>query len=198
MIKAIIFDVGGVLVHNPWPAMRDHYTSHLNVDQERFQNAYDEIVEEWQKGSMPEKEFWEKMCKRLEIAMPESEDVWKKGFLHAYKENDQVFELIRTLKLQGFQIGLLSNTETSVMEFLIEKKYEHFDVFVFSCDVGMVKPYTDIYLHTVEKMGIKPSEAIFVDDKQENVDGAKAIGMKGITFMNAKQLEDTLNNLISS
>jgi putative hydrolase of the HAD superfamily len=196
LFNAVIFDVGGVLVDNPWPGMLNHYTTHLNVDKEHFQSAYDEVVEEWQMGEIHEKAFWEKMCSKLKVALPTSEDLWREGFKKTYKEKDEVFALIEKLKSKGYKIGLLSNTETTVMEFLIERQYKHFDVFVYSCGVGMAKPNRDIYEHTLEKMGIKAEEAIFIDDKQENIEGANAVGMKGVLFESPQQLEKILLELI--
>ena len=91
MIKSIIFDVGGVLIDNPWPGMRSHYTKNLNVDEEKFDNVY--------------------------------------------REKEEIFSIIKSLKERRYKISLLSNTEIPVMHFIMEQKYEDFDVFIFSCDV---------------------------------------------------------------
>ncbi len=196
MIKAIVFDVGGVLLDNAWPAMLEHYTTHLNVEQGRFVEVYEDIVNEWQSGSIREEVFWERMCRRLERNMPKSESLWLDGFKKAYKEKDDVFKLIKSLKEKGYKIGLLSNTEVPIMHFLIEKQYQHFDVFIYSCGIGLIKPDREIYEETAKQLTVLPEETIFIDDKEENVEGAKKIGMIGVQFKDAKQLENMLHTLL--
>jgi HAD superfamily hydrolase (TIGR01509 family) len=57
-----------------------------------------------------------------------------------------------------------------------------FEDWVASCDVGMRKPEPEIYQLVLERAGAKPSEAIFVDDREEMVEGAQAVGMRALHF----------------
>lgn len=196
MIKAIIFDVGGVLINNPWPGMREHYVKHLQVEEEHFEKAYAEVAQDWQKGKMGEKLFWQKMCDKLQRGLPKSESLWVDGFRSTYEEKTNIFELIKLLKKKGLLIGLLSNTEVPVMHFLIEKDYPDFDVFIYSCGVGKIKPDADIYHEMLAKLQIAPGEAIFVDDKLENVEGAQKVGMIGIQFIHEDQFKAELKKYI--
>ena len=67
-----------------------------------------------------------------------------------------------------------------------------FDVTIFSAEVGLVKPDARIYRLTLEKLGVEPEEAVFVDDFIENVEGAQAVGMKAIHFKSSQQAQQAL------
>lgn len=98
-----------------------------------------------------------------------------------------------------YQIALLSNFTSGLEKFLQEvfKIYHLFDVIVSSYNVKMKKPDPRIYEHTLEKLDVRPEEAVFIDDLEENVKGAEAVGIKGIVFKNVDQCKSDLNKLLS-
>lgn len=61
-----------------------------------------------------------------------------------------------------------------------------------SCHMGLRKPDLEIYLEAARRLKLDPSDCVFVDDRAKNVEAAMAVGMKGIVFRNAKQLEEEL------
>jgi len=197
MTKAIIFDMGGVLINDPWPGMLKHYLKHLKVSKEKFENAYDVTIDRWQTGRMSEVEYWQKMTEIMQVKMPTSESLWLEGFKSNYREKNGVFKLLEKLKKKGFKLALLSNTEVPIMEFLVDKQYKHFDVFIYSCQEKIAKPDKRIYIETVNRLGVEPHEAIFVDDKEENVTGAQKAGLTGIKFESPEQLEEMLDTLLN-
>lgn len=195
MIQAIIFDVGGVLIDHAWPGMIDHFIKELKTNKEDLYKTMLEYIDDWQRAKISEKIFWQRVCKKLNIEPPETESLWFEGFKSAYKEKAEIFALIQKLKKKGYKIGLLSNAEAPVMEFIIKKQYPHFDVSVFSCGINMAKPDKEIYHEVLKRLGVKPEEAIFIDDAEENVTGANKVGMTGILFSSTKQIENLLSSL---
>ncbi len=98
---------------------------------------------------------------------------------------------------QGELSGLLSNINYGVLEY-IEKEMEWLEVFdhkVYSCDLLSLKPELRIYESAIEKVGMNPEECLFIDDAQENIDGAKAAGMEGIRFESTKAMIDQVERL---
>jgi putative hydrolase of the HAD superfamily len=69
----------------------------------------------------------------------------------------------------------------------------------WSCELGIAKPDPGIYIYTCEKLGVAPSEALFLDDKIENVEAAQRVGLHAIQFTNITQLQQDLasSNLLS-
>ena len=74
--------------------------------------------------------------------------------------------------------------------------YDPFELRVLSYEVGSWKPEAKIYALALEKAGVKPEEAIFIDDQKKNVDAAEALGIHGIVFQNTEQLRTKLLELV--
>ena len=71
------------------------------------------------------------------------------------------------------------------------------DGYVNSSEEKVIKPEAEIYLRLFHKFGLRPEECIFTDDRTENIEGGKRLGMKGIVFKNAKQYEEELRRMIA-
>lgn len=193
MIKAVIFDVGHVLIHDPRVDMLAYCSEKLHVARNIFTTILSRYDTDWTKGKLTEKEFWEKMTTDLGVAMPKEKSLWLESFLRAYKEKEDVFSLVKKLKKHNIKTALLSNTEIPIMNFL-RAQWKEFDVSVYSCEVGMMKPDAEIYQYALKELHLKPEEVIFIDDKQSNVDGAKAVGMHGIIFFSSDSLQKQLHD----
>lgn len=192
-IKAVIFDWGGVLIHNPTDKMRSYLAKQLNVDKAKLVIGISKFLDDFQKGS-PENSFWERVCSELGVQKPEK-PMWEEAFKHAYRENRKVFALASALKSQGFKIGFLSNTEIPTMGFFFKRNYDLFDGMVFSCAVGRVKPEKEIYLMILERLGVRPLEAVFIDDRKEFTEGAERLGINPVLYSNPQQLTADLRLL---
>ncbi len=78
-------------------------------------------------------------------------------------------------------------------DYFFDHAYDrYFDVHTFSCLEHLVKPYPEIYLRTLKKLKVLPQEAVFIDDRQINIDGAKNVGIDTILFFDQKQLVEDL------
>jgi HAD superfamily hydrolase (TIGR01509 family) len=69
---------------------------------------------------------------------------------------------------------------------------------IISAEVGLVKPDARIFQMAVERLGVEAWQAVFVDDMQRNVEGAKWVGLHGIHFQNPAQIRHDLDNLLSN
>ncbi len=77
----------------------------------------------------------------------------------------------------------------------IEREFDwlsRFDVLVWSYQVRVAKPDPAIYRHVLKELGTLPEEALFIDDKQANIEAARALGMKGLLFTTVAQLRADL------
>ncbi len=80
------------------------------------------------------------------------------------------------------------------LNYFQEKGYKVFDAAIFSCVIGIKKPERGIYEITLNSLVVQPKEAIFIDDKEENIKGAEKVGIKTILFKSPGQLKKELVN----
>jgi HAD superfamily hydrolase (TIGR01509 family) len=73
-----------------------------------------------------------------------------------------------------------------------------FDVQVYSCELGLVKPEEAIYARLIEELGVAPSQTLFIDDLAPNVEGARRAGLQSVLFRSEAQLRSDLSELLPS
>ena len=196
MIRAVIFDWGGVLIENPAPALLAYFSRRLGVSPEELNGAYRKYAEAFQKGRISEEELWRRVSAQLGTRELPPSSLWYEAFREVYTPREEVFSLASDLKGRGYKIGLLSNTEEGAVRYFQEQGYEMFDVTVFSCREGTRKPERRIYEIALKRLGVFPQEAIFIDDNEEFVKGAREVGMEAILYTGTQALKDALNSLL--
>jgi len=195
MIKAIIFDYGGVLsVEANLNSFGEKYAPKFGKDPEEFKEL---ITDNWLQArinKIDSKLFWKNLSNFLEI----DEKSLRKDLMDFFGFREDVFNLIKSLKKRGYKLGLLSNQIEDWLEEVIEQHRldKIFDVIVTSYKTGVAKPDTSIFKETVEKMGVKPRECVYVDDMKKNIFPAKNLGMKCILFTDVESLKKELAPLM--
>lgn len=183
-IKAILFDFYGVIcneIGTQW------YKSITDSDTLKFlKETYDAPSDT---GEISEMEFFDGIAKAVGKSGTEVRQEW----LHSAKIDTELIQEIIKLK-SNYKVAICSNTVTPLFKELlhIHDIEKHFDIIVSSSEVGMVKPNADIFYHTLEQLGVSPEEAIFFDDRQKNIDGARNIGIKGFLYTDVANLQNNL------
>ena len=198
-IEAGIFDVGGVLISNQMAHVWRDVRETLQLEEPVFRTAWREMGPALGSGQIEEAEFWRRFLEQTGAsgALPE-ESLFVREYGRRWSVHQEVLDLIARLKELGLKTAVLSNTITAHVSHNRERGlYAPFDVLVFSNEVGMSKPDASIYRHTLEQLGLsdRPEATFFVDDLQENVDAATALGMHGILFKDAAQLAEDVRAL---
>ncbi len=184
MIKNIILDVGKVLVEwEPHEAFQK-----LGFDEKTSRLVADATVAspEWNELDRSEKSNEELLAKFIANA-PEYEKeirmVWENIGLPIW-QYDYARPWIQTMKRCGYHVYILSNYSSWTYEHTREALsfLEDVDGALFSFQVRQIKPEPEIYQSLLKKYDLKANECIFLDDRQENIDAAKAQGMEGICF----------------
>lgn len=187
MIKLIIFDVGGV-IDTFDESLYITYLSHkLNLDPVKFREALIPLLDRMEIGKLDLKEMKSRLAKKFKITRKQLE--WESAFIKLNSVNKDVVNLISKLS-KSYKIAILTNVSRSrhmmkMERYLGKVKY---DKMFTSCYLGMNKPNADIYLFTLDKMKVKPKEAIFIDNLERNVIGARKVGINAIQFTNYKNL----------
>jgi epoxide hydrolase-like predicted phosphatase len=197
MIKAGIFDVGGVLHEASDDYIFQDIMRAFDITEEVLKYAWHEIIGKLQKGEITEDEFWHLFLKKIKSNKPlPEESLFLREFIKHYNRNDDAINLVKRLKNNGYKVAVLSNTikPHSDYEYKIGI-YQNFDMVVLSHEVRMRKPDLEIYKYLLKKLQVKPDEAFFVDDKIDNVKTAAKLGIHAILFKNTKDLEIELEKL---
>lgn len=194
MIKAVIFDWGGVLIDNPANALLSYCATHLGVTTSQFSEVFHKYNELFDIGKLTEEDLWDKVTADLKVELPKTKSLWGDAFKSVYSPKKGVWDLVRNLKKHyNFKTAILSNTEMPAVAYFQKNNLrEYFDQQIFSCVEGVRKPYPEIYQIALDKLSVKPEEAVFIDDREDYVEGAKIVGLRAILFQNSKQLEEEL------
>lgn len=195
MIRAIVFDWGGVLIENPAPLLFQYCANKLQMSETSLNTAYQKYEESFQKGIISEKALWGNIALEWKTHSPTPSSLWGEAFKNVYKENKEVFKIVSQLKRNSYRTGFLSNTEYPSMRFFQKQRYDMFDVTVFSCAEGTRKPEKKIYQILLTKLQVQPNEIVFVDDRSDFIHGAQDIGIHGIVFHDSDQLRNELSAL---
>lgn len=198
-IKAVMFDLGGVLIpYNHMIAARK-MSKTINVPAKEIFHIINSnkgnFTSTYELGA-PRKKYWGIMEKQLKlkrkIPYKKFDNIWNTIF----HPNKKTISFIKKLK-KNYKVALISNIG-SLHKNHLEKKYKLnklFSVRIYSYRIGSRKPKQKIFKEALKRLNIKPKESVFIDDRKENVRGAMKIGIHGILFRNNKQLFSDLKKL---
>jgi len=190
MIKNVIFDYGNVLVD--WnPAYL--FLPVFNGDEEKCRFFTDHICNREWFTRMDRGESMDVCVAELQALHPEYADAIAlfrdRWFEMCNGELPGMFELIQDLKSKGVGVYGLTNwpAETFTEARRRFRTLASIDNYVVSSSVKLAKPEPAIYQLLLSKYNLKPEECVFIDDRKDNVDAAKALGMSGIVYPGSAQ-----------
>ncbi len=196
-VRNVIMDLGGVMLEwNP-----DQLLTPIQPDPELRRQLRSQVFShDWRlfdRGQLAEAELTE----RLQVATGRTRDQVEQIMLAvrtALLEKTETVKLVRALKEQGYELYCLSNMPVPMYEHL-RCQHTFWDVFrgvVISGEIQMMKPEPEIYLHLLERFGLRAGESVFIDDLQVNVDAAIGVGLHAIRFQDAAQCQRDLEELL--
>ena len=198
-IKAVIFDFGRVISAQKPVSLFRAYEEELGLAPDTINQIMFES-QAWQDaevGCISAKKFWHMIGPALGLESREIIDVFRKRY-HADESIDRgVLSLIRQLHGR-YKLAVLSNSPPGLAKWLSAWGiFDLFDVVYCSGDEGMIKPDPAVYNATLNRLGILPQEAVFIDDTIGHVKAAQSLGIHGILFTESEQLELELNRLLT-
>ena len=194
-IESVIFDWGGVLIDDPRPGILRYCSEAFGIPLEDYTPVHDSFLDEFHKGKISEERFWQQITSKLGKSMPQARSQWYEAFRFAYVPKQEMFRLASSLHDKGYKTALLSNTELPAVRFFHEQGYNMFDLLVFSCTERVMKPERRIYEITLERLGSKAGQAVFIDDRQDYIRGAEGVGLNTILFQSIDQVKGELAEL---
>jgi putative hydrolase of the HAD superfamily len=194
----ILFDVGGVLLTNGWDHQeRAAAASEFHLDLTSLESRHAAVMDAWEKGEISRDAYLDAAV--FNEPRPFSRDEFFAFILAQSKilPNGALRILAELAASKNSMVGCLNNEarETNDYRFATFGLRQYFKVAFSSCYVGLRKPHVEIYRRAIDILGAPPERILFIDDRQENVDGALQAGMKGIRFEGEQQLRETLEEL---
>jgi epoxide hydrolase-like predicted phosphatase len=196
MIKVVVSDIVNV-VWNPNgfnQILYQKWGEIVGLDKETFEKEYRQVYRGFETDKM-EFDDWVRRnfgnnVKEFETILRETADRLVKNGM-----NQELIETYQKLREGGLTVGCLTNVENMFYP-LFKKRglYQGFDFCIASCEVKSRKPDKKIYQEVFKYGDWRPEEIVFIDDKEENVEAAKRLGIYGIKFNNCKQLLNRLKN----
>jgi epoxide hydrolase-like predicted phosphatase len=187
-IKAVIFDFAGVIgVDGYWAWLRDNIT-----DLPSHEQYFHRISYQVDRAELTEEQFLNAITENCGIP---AERV-RSEILGRMKIDPLMPPLMRSLRPR-YKVALLSNFVYSWLDRLLKDNqlYPLFDHTVISSAIAMAKPEPEIYQHALNLLKMEPSEAVFIDDRAVNVEAANRLGIHGLLFTSAPELESSLRAL---
>ena len=194
MIKGLVFDVGGVLLRTHDQSGRRTWETRLGLKAGTLAGlVFDsQLGRKAQVGQASLEEVWTWVADYLGLS-PEELAALKCDFWAGDYLDKEFCDYIRGLRPR-YRTGMLSNNWARDGRTMAQKLgiANCFDIFVTSAEVGVMKPDPYIYYVALERLGVAPPEAIFVDDFVENVEAARRLGMQGVHFVDPDRARDQL------
>jgi len=185
-VKAVLFDYGKVLSGpekaESWDGMRDL----LQLSEEKFRELYWTYRDDYDRGALSGTEYWRNIARDIAFPLRDNSLVDLKQLdVEMWTDlNTPMVEWAHRLKSAGIRTGILSNIGDA-MEQGVRAKFPWVDGFThatWSHRLKLRKPEPEIYAAAAMGLGVQPREVLFIDDREDNVAGADAVGMQGVVY----------------
>ena len=193
--QAVVFDFGGVLTGEPnREDVVNFIQNSFHFSKEEFEKVNLEKRQAVKLGKTDE-EFWISYAKTKGIKLPSD---WEESFRSVMKDaigvNPQMYVLVNQLKEQQISVALLSNIDERLSKLIRDfGLYEPFNPCLLSCEIGIEKPDLKAYEFLLTELNLPAKEVLFIDDRPENIEAAKAAGLDAILFSSEPQLRNELS-----
>ena len=196
-IKAVFFDLGGVIVRTEFQAPRQQLAEKLGMEYDDLNKiVFDSDTGiRATMGEITSADHWASVLQRLKRPASDLALIRDEFFAGDIVDRTLV-EYIRSLRGK-YKTGLISNAWSDLRDFVVREKFDDaFDKMIISAEVGAAKPERKIFQIALEQFGVSPNEAIFVDDFYINIEGCEKVGIKGIHFKDAESTMQQLKKIL--
>ena len=182
--RAALFDLGNVVLHVDWePALAHWAARSVHPPAEvRRRFAVDEPFRRHETGHLPAAAYFAHLREALGLQCDDAhiEAGWNAILLHEIAET---LDVIDALRRGGVPCHALSNTNATHVDAIgrvFPALLPRFDRVFVSHEIGHRKPSPESFRHVLDALSLAPSEVLFFDDLQDNVDAAKALGIHAV------------------
>jgi putative hydrolase of the HAD superfamily len=185
-IEAVLFDYGQVLSGPPDADARAMMQSLLGAETDQFAASYWRYRDAYDRGTLSGQAYWHSVARELghEADQATIEGLLEADVLHWTQPNEAMIAWAAELQRAEIKTGILSNLGDA-MEAGLHQRFpwlQEFNHMTFSHRLGIAKPDAAIYTHAAEGLGVPVQKILFIDDREENIAAARALGMVAIQY----------------
>jgi len=196
-IRAIFWDVGGVLLTNAWDrTQRTAALQHFDLDEEEFHDRHEMVVSSFERGKITLDEYLDRTV--FYRTRPFTREAFRDYMYALSQPLPDVLGFAQALTDSGkYLMGTINNESRELNYYRIENYglRKIFRLFISSCFVGFRKPERDIYRLALETTQIPADQCCFIDDRALNLECAVKLGMQTIQMQHVEQLRGDLAKL---
>ena len=195
-IRAVILDYGDVISQSPDPAAIAAMAAMLGLAEDRFRQIYASLRHRYDRGDISPHQYWTEMARAAgaELSTSQVEHLREIDLAMWSRLNLSVLRWAGELRAAGMKTAVLSNMHDDMVQKIRKDPTWAglFDCLTLSSAIHIAKPDAGIFLHCLDCLKVAPHEALFVDDREPNVQAAQAIGIRGIVAASPAQLRAEL------
>jgi putative hydrolase of the HAD superfamily len=196
-ISALFWDVGGVLLSNAWDhSERLQTLNHFLLSEAEFHDRHETVVASFEEGKITLDEYLDRTVFYRERSF--TRQAFKDDMFFQSQADNEALALARELAASGKYLMSTINNESRDLNLFRIKKFGLdgiFSLFVSSCFVGLRKPEAAIYKLALEITQKPPEECCFIDDRSQNLEIPKQLGMQVVQMKGTPQLRQELQKL---
>jgi len=197
-LKAVIFDYGEVLCHRPTPEQSVRLAGYFGLSVDELPKLWEKNRGAYDRGDLSSDAYWSMLAEDagVQLAPGQIEEICELDVAMWSGVNPSMVVWAADLRSLGLKVGVLSNMHPDMVAFC-RKNFswlDNFDTVTFSADVRLIKPDPAIYEHTLKGLGVNAREALFLDDREVNVQAARKLGIHAIRVQSIPQLRRDLQS----
>lgn len=193
-VGMIFWDVGGVCLTNGWDTRaRRSAAAHFSLDFEQMEERHQALEDAFERGERSLDTYLDQVIFHRRRAFART--VFIEFMQEQSRPHASVLSLARRLASAGsYRLATINNESRELNRHRIDtfRLHEIFGAFFSSCYVGVRKPDARIYEIALDVMHADPATSVFVDDREENVEGARTLGMRTIHVTDVRNLATQL------
>jgi putative hydrolase of the HAD superfamily len=191
-ITTVIFDFGYVLSLPPQPSDYQRLAGLAGIDGEPFDKIYWDKRADYDRGTIDGPAYWRRIAATAgkEFTSAQIDSLIAADIAIWMRANPVMMKWVRALKSRGVKIAVLSNMPIEISSYMRQYApwFRDFDYVCFSAEVRLAKPEAAIFHACLKVVQARPAECLFIDDRAENVEAARALGMQALKFVSVQEL----------
>lgn len=195
-IRAVILDYGDVISHPADPSVIAQMAATFHLPEKRFRQLYGSFRLDYDRGALEANQYWLLIAQAAgaELTAGQIADLRKADVAMWSRLNRSVLRWAEQVRAAGLKTAVLSNMHDDMVQHLRANGEwtKSFDCLTLSSAVGMAKPQPEIFRYCLKLLSVPPHEALFIDDRETNVQAARSQGIRGIVAPSTARLRDQL------